>query len=113
MPSRPAAFDSSISVSGVRLESQEPGVFRCYNVGTGVGSSVKQVLEAARQVTGHEIPARPSARRAGDPPELYADPAKIMKELGWKPKYTDIAATVETAWRWHSTHLEGFVDDES
>ena len=95
------------------LESQEPGVFRCYNVGTGVGSSVKQVLEAARQVTGHEIPARPSARRAGDPPELYADPAKIMKELGWKPKYTDIAATVETAWRWHSTHLEGFVDDES
>lgn len=95
------------------LESQEPGVFRFYNVGTGVGSSVKQVIEAARRVTGQEIPARPSARRAGDPPELYADPAKIMRELGWQPKYTDIAATVETAWCWHSTHPEGFADDGS
>ncbi|MHC4236185.1 MAG: UDP-glucose 4-epimerase GalE [Planctomycetota bacterium] len=92
------------------LESQEPGVFRYYNVGTGVGNSVKQVIEAARSVTGHDIPAVPSARRAGDPPELYADPTKIMTELGWKPRYTDIAAIAETAWRWHSSHPDGFAD---
>lgn len=92
------------------LESQEPGVFRRYNVGTGMGSSVKQVIEAARRVTGHRIPAVPSGRRAGDPPELYADPTQIMAELGWEPRYTDITAIVETAWRWHSSHRDGFGD---
>ncbi len=83
-------------------------MFRCYNVGTGVGQSVKEVIEAARKVTGHEIPAVPSGRRAGDPAELYADPTKVMTELGWRPRYTDIAATVETAWRWHQAHPDGF-----
>jgi len=95
-------------VHRLAIESQEPGVFRCYNVGTGVGNSVKQVIEAAREATGHEIPAVPSARRAGDPPELYADPAKIRDELGWKPQYTDIASVVQTAWKWHSTHPDGY-----
>lgn len=98
------------SVHRLAIESQEPGVFRYYNVGTGVGNSVKQVIEAAREVTGHEIPAAPAARRAGDPPELYADPSKIMSELGWTPEYTDIAKTVETAWRWHKDHPDGFGD---
>ncbi len=92
------------------LESQEPGVFRRYNVGTGMGSSVQQVIEAARGVTGHRIPAVPSDRRAGDPPELYADPTQITAELGWEPRYTDITAIVETAWRWHSSHPDGFGD---
>ncbi|MCP4251331.1 MAG: UDP-glucose 4-epimerase GalE [bacterium] len=92
------------------LESQEPGVFRCYNVGTGVGNSVKQVIDAAREVTGHDIPALPSPRREGDPPELYADPTKAKTELGWKPKYTDITDTVRTAWQWHQSHPDGFGD---
>ena len=98
------------AVHRLAVESQEPGVFRYYNVGTGVGNSVKQVIEAARQVTGHEIPALPSARRPGDPAELYADPTKIMTELGWKPAYTDIAKTIETAWKWHQAHPNGFED---
>ncbi|HUU85080.1 MAG TPA: UDP-glucose 4-epimerase GalE [Phycisphaerae bacterium] len=99
------------TVHRLAVESQEPGVFRCYNVGTGVGNSVKQVIDAARQVTGHEIPAEPSGRRAGDPAELYADPAKVMTELGWEPQYTEIAAIVETAWGWHRAHPDGFGAD--
>ena len=96
------------TVHRLALESQEPSGFRFFNVGTGLGNSVKQVIEAARQVTSHEIPAVPAARRAGDPPELYADPTKIKSELGWQPKYTDITATVQTAWNWHRQHPTGF-----
>jgi UDP-glucose 4-epimerase len=97
-------------VHRLAVESQEPGSFGYYNVGTGVGNSVKQVIEAARKVTGHEIPAVPSARRPGDPAELYADPTKVMTALGWKPRYTDIGKTIETAWNWHQAHPNGFED---
>ncbi|MCK4659612.1 MAG: UDP-glucose 4-epimerase GalE [Phycisphaerae bacterium] len=90
------------------IESQQTGCFRCFNVGTGVGSTVKDILEAAREVTGHPIPAKPAPRRPGDPPELYADPTEIMSKLGWKPKYTDIRQTVRTAWQWHQAHPHGF-----
>ncbi len=96
------------TVHRLAVESQEPGVFRYYNVGTGVGNSVKQVIDAARKVTGHAIPAVASARRPGDPPELYADPSKIMNEVGWKPVYTDIEKNIATAWEWHRTHPSGF-----
>jgi len=92
------------------LESQETGCFRCFNVGTGVGTTVKELIEAAREVTSHAIPAEPTPRRPGDPPELYADPTEIMSKLGWKPKYTDIKETVQTAWRWHQSHPRGYND---
>ena len=93
------------------LDSQEPGTFRYYNVGTGTGTSVKEVIDAARRVTGHEIPAIPSPRRPGDPPELYADPTKIMTELGWKPKFTNIEPVIASAWKWHQAHPNGFADE--
>ena len=96
------------SVHRIAIESQEEGRFRFYNVGTGLGVSVKQLIEAVREVTGHDIPAEPAPRRAGDPPELYADPTKVMSELGWQPKYPDIRKTVETAWNWHRTHPNGY-----
>lgn len=92
------------------VETQEPEEFRYYNVGTGVGHSVKEVIAACREVTGHDIPATPSPRREGDPPELYADPTKIMNDFGWNPKYTDIKRTVETAWGWHKAHPNGYAD---
>lgn len=92
----------------VAIETQEQSQFRCYNVGTGQGVSVKEVIDAARQVTQHEIPAAPVPRREGDPPELYADPTRITTELGWQPKYTDIRQTVDTAWNWHRDHPHGF-----
>jgi UDP-glucose 4-epimerase len=95
-------------VHRIAVETQQEGRFRCYNVGTGVGVSVKEVIEAAREVTGHDIPAEPTTRREGDPPELYADPTKVVTELGWKPKYTDIKKIVETAWVWHKAHPQGY-----
>ncbi|MGD2109079.1 MAG: UDP-glucose 4-epimerase GalE [Phycisphaerae bacterium] len=92
----------------VAIETQEEKQFRCYNVGTGQGVSVKEVIDAAREITGHEIPAAPAPRRDGDPPELYADPTKITTDLAWDPKYTDIRATIQTAWNWHRNHPDGF-----
>lgn len=92
----------------IAIETQPPGTFRFYNVGTGIGVSVREVIEAARAVTGHEIPASPADRRAGDPPELYADPTKIRQELGWQPRFTEIRGTIETAWRWHREHPRGY-----
>lgn len=92
------------------LVSQQEGRFRAFNVGTGVGTTVKEVVAAARAVTGHAIPAEPAPRRPGDPAELYADPAAIKSQLGWRPKYSDIQETVRTAWQWHQSHPKGFDD---
>ncbi len=96
------------AVHRTAIETQQEGAFRFYNVGTGSGVSVKEIIEVARQVTGRQIPASPAPRRAGDPPELYADPTKAMTELSWQPRYADIRRTIESAWIWHSTHPEGF-----
>lgn len=90
------------------LKSQAPASFRAYNVGTGVGTTVMEVLEAARKVTGHSIPAIVASRRPGDAPELYADSSRLRNELGWRPRYTAIQEIVETAWRWHQTHPNGY-----
>lgn len=90
------------------LENIHPGVFDAYNVGTGIGTSVRQLIEAARKVTGHEIPAADAPRRPGDPPQLLADPSKIKAQLGWRPKYTEIEAIVETAWQWHRKNPSGY-----
>jgi UDP-glucose 4-epimerase len=96
------------AVHRIAVETQQEDRFRCFNVGTGVGTSVKELVEVAREVTGHDIPAPPAARREGDPPELYADPTKVMNGLGWQPQYTDIHRIVETAWNWHNTHPNGY-----
>ncbi len=100
------------TVHRLAIESQPKGRFRCYNVGTGQGVSVKELIEAAREVTGHALPAAPAPRREGDPPELYADPTLICTELGWQAQYTDIRRTIETAWGWHRTHPDGFATRE-
>ncbi len=77
---------------------------RAYNLGTGQGTSVAKVIDAARTVTGHDIYVVKGARRAGDPATLYADPGRAKEELGWALNYPGIADSVETAWRW-STDL--------
>jgi UDP-glucose 4-epimerase len=92
------------------IETQPEGVFRFYNVGTGVGSSVREVIEAARRVTGHDIAAQETERRPGDPPSLYANADKIKKEFDWHPRYTNIEETIATAWRWHESHPHGYDD---
>ena len=92
------------------LDAIGPGKGLTYNVGTGVGVSVREVIDAARNVTGHPIPTVEAPRRPGDPPALVASPAAIMRELGWRPKYTEIEPIVASAWAWHSTHPRGFDD---
>ena len=72
-----------------------------YNLGNGKGFSVREVVESARRVTGHAIPAEVHPRRPGDPAVLVASSAKAVKELGWKPRYTNLDEIVRTAWVWH------------
>ncbi len=79
-----------------------------YNVGSGNGFSVREVIEAARKVTGHAIPVVEQPRRAGDSARLVASPAKIKKELGWEPKNTNLQDILSSAWDWHTTHPHGY-----
>ncbi|MCM1990520.1 UDP-glucose 4-epimerase GalE [Oceanirhabdus seepicola] len=79
-----------------------------YNLGNGKGFSVKQVIEAARNVTGHTINAEIALRRAGDPATLIASSDKAKKELGWEPKYNSLENIIETAWNWHNNHPNGY-----
>ena len=72
-----------------------------YNLGNGQGFSVRDVIESARRVTGHPIPAEIHPRRPGDPAVLVAGSAKAIRELGWKPRYTALDEIVRTAWIWH------------
>jgi len=84
------------------LETNEPGTHRIYNLGSGDGYSVRQVIEMCRQVTGHPIPAEVAPRRAGDPATLIASSAKIQEELGWNPTRTDLETIVTDAWAFTS-----------
>ncbi|MEB3197026.1 MAG: UDP-glucose 4-epimerase GalE [Candidatus Sericytochromatia bacterium] len=79
-----------------------------YNLGNGTGFSVKQVVEAARAVTGHAIPARVMPRRAGDPAVLVASSARIREELGWNPVKPAIETIIADAWAWHQRHPNGY-----
>lgn len=90
------------------LEQMEEGGIEAFNVGTGSGTSVLEVIAAVREVTGHEIPAEVVGRRPGDPPELYADSDKLQRRYGWQPHYRNIRQVVESAWQWHRAHPHGF-----
>ena len=81
-----------------------------YNLGSGEGFSVRQVLDLARKVTGHPIPATVQPARAGDPPRLVASSHKITSELGWRPKYQRLQPILESAWAWHQKHPNGYGD---
>jgi UDP-glucose 4-epimerase len=90
------------------LEQAEPGTFRPFNLGTGRGYSVREVVRTVEKVTGLTVTVKEGPRRAGDPAELVADPTKAMNALGWKPRYTDLEGIVRTAWAWHRSHPDGF-----
>lgn len=79
-----------------------------YNLGTGTGYSVRQVIEVARQVTGHPIPAAEAPRRPGDAPRLVASSQKIQDELGWRPQRSNLREIISSAWDWHRTHPHGY-----
>jgi len=81
---------------------------RKYNLGNGRGFSVQEVIETARQVTGHPIPAVVGARRPGDPDILIASSETINQELNWRPQYRELKQIIETAWHWHQMHPDGY-----
>ena len=89
---------------------EEPGSSYFYNLGTGKPSSVREIINVVEEVTGLKVPVIEAARRAGDPPILYADSSKARKELGWEIQYTEIKDIIETAWQWHHLHPTGFED---
>lgn len=92
------------------LEKLEPGRVLEVNLGTGVGNSVLEVIEACRKASGHPIPVVMSPRRAGDPAELVAECSLAKTLLGWEPRYRLIEDIVQTAWNWHRSHLRGYGD---
>ena len=79
-----------------------------FNLGNGVGFTVKEVIETARKVTGHPIPAVISPRRGGDPAKLIASSEKAKSILGWKPEHADLEEIIATAWKWHKNHPNGY-----
>lgn len=81
-----------------------------FNLGSSTGFSNLEIVKAAREVTGKEIPAEIAARRGGDPDTLIAASEKARKVLGWKPEFDDIHKIIETAWKWHTTHPQGYND---
>ena len=87
------------------LESKDKMI---YNVGSGNGFSVREVIETARKVTGHAIPTVESPRRPGDSARLVASPTRIMSELGWKPTHTNMQEILSSAWEWHTSHPHGY-----
>ena len=79
-----------------------------FNLGNGVGFSVKEVVEVARKVTGHAIPAVITERRAGDPARLIASSEKAREVLNWNPQHAELEEIISSAWKWHSTHPKGY-----
>lgn len=100
--------DDLVDAHLVAMEALAPGQKRFYNLGIGRGYSVREVIEAACEVTGRQIPVEYGPRRPGDPAILYADASRIRAELGWNPRYTEIRDIVQTAWNWFHAHPYGY-----
>jgi UDP-glucose-4-epimerase GalE len=90
------------------IAATTPATAEVYNVGTGRGNSVLDVIAACERVSGRPIPRRVVPRRPGDAPALVADPTKLRTALGWRPEFPDVSDIVATAWRWHSSHPDGY-----
>ena len=84
------------------------GASDVFNLGNGVGFTVKEVIETARKVTGHPIPAVESPRRGGDPAKLIASSEKAKKVLGWNPVHASLEEIIASAWKWHKAHPNGY-----
>lgn len=87
---------------------QNGGQSNVFNLGSNQGFSVKEIIDTAREITGHQIPSAIGKRRAGDPSTLIASSEKANKILGWSPKRTSIQQIIQDAWNWHSKHPEGY-----
>ncbi len=92
------------------LERLQPGQQMHYNLGTGRGYSVREVIRTVEAVTGKPVPVKEGPRRPGDPPVLVASSENVRRELGWAPRYMELRPIVETAWNWHRGHPKGYKD---
>ncbi len=92
----------------VVMDALQPGDARFYNLGIGRGRSVKELIDAAKKVTGVDFKVEIGPRRPGDPPRLYADASKIARELGWQAKVREIEPMIESAWRWFRANPNGY-----
>jgi UDP-glucose 4-epimerase len=90
------------------LDALESNDKLIYNLGNGAGYSVREVIEVARKVTEHDIPATEAPRRPGDAPRLVADSSKIQRELNWQPQYPELETILLSAWNWHRAHPNGY-----
>jgi UDP-glucose 4-epimerase len=97
-----------VDLARAHILALEKDVTGPFNLGTGTGFSVRQVLDACREVTGHDIPATVSPRRPGDPAGLVAGAQKAKEILGWCPERADLKTIVRDAWAWHQTHPHGY-----
>ncbi|MEY2506688.1 MAG: UDP-glucose 4-epimerase [Verrucomicrobiota bacterium] len=99
-----------LDLARAHILAAESGETASFNLGTGGGSSVREVVEAARKITGHAIPVVEKPRRPGDPPRLIADSKKAKSALGWQPEFQDLDTIIESAWKWHQKFPNGYAD---
>lgn len=90
------------------MDAQSPNTVDAFNVGIGRGYSVREVIDTTKRITGVDFAVKEGPRRAGDPPQLFAKPEKIQRELNWRANYTDLGEIIETAWRWKQAHPNGY-----
>ena len=99
-----------VDLAKAHMLGLEGGKKGFYNLGTGDGYSVFQVVQACEKITGKKIPTIEKPRREGDPPRLVASAEKAIRELSWKPKYAKLDDIVATAWAWHKKFPDGYPD---
>jgi UDP-glucose 4-epimerase len=104
-------IDDLAEAHALALANARAGEHRIFNLGNGNGFSVREVIAAVEQVTGHQIPANESARRPGDPPKLVAAGQKIRDELGWEPQKPELTAMIADAWAFAQAHPHGYSGD--
>ncbi len=97
-----------VDLAQAHIQAVTKGGAGAFNLGNGMGYSVKEVIDVAREVTGHPIPAEVAPRRPGDPARLVAAADKARNELGWKPAYPELRTIIEHAWKWHQAHPDGY-----
>jgi len=101
-------IEDLIDAHVLAMRTLHPDEGRVFNVGIGRGYSVREVIEAARRITGQPIPVNECPRRAGDAAMLYNDPEKIRRELGWSPRFAEIETIIQTAWNWFRANPNGY-----
>ena len=99
-----------VDLARAHILALDAGKSDCYNLGTGGGSSVRQVIDVCRKITGRKIDIVEKPRRPGDPPRLVASSEKIKRELGWKPQFQSLDRIIESAWKWHQKFPRGYGD---